>query len=148
MATNLNVMKTDPRAKLPTTAYNGDLGYDLYALEDTWIFQEPTLVRTGIACAAYSEDRSGQIWPLGLIIKDRSSMALKGLFTHGGVIDPGYRGELVVNLTCTKITPYNVQAGDKIAQMVPVQVLTGEVREVTVLEQSERGENKFGSSGR
>lgn len=145
----LKVLKLDPKATLPTVAYVGeDLGYDVYALEDCWIYQHSTRIHTGIACAAYSP--SGMY--LGLIVKDRSSMANKGLYTHGGVIDSGFRGEILINMTCDKTTPYNVQAGDKIAQMVPVMVLTGDVEEIQELPpgagERTRGDNGHGSSGK
>lgn len=142
----LLVKRLDPAARTPTIAYEGDLAYDIYALHDIRLGRYPTLVRTGITVAAF--------WdlvprPLGLIVKDRSSMALKGVFTHGGVIDPGYRGELVINMTCDE--GYQIQYGDKIAQVLPVHVLTGIVQEVDnfdVLPVPERGDRGFGSSGR
>lgn len=144
----LRVKRLDPAATLPTVAYaEEDLGYDVYALEDTWIYRHATLIRTGIACAAYSP--SGMY--LGLLVKDRSSMAKKGLYTHGGVIDSGYRGEIMVNMTCDTATPYYVQAGDKIAQMVPVMVLTAEVVEGDLplgAGEWSRGEKGHGSSGK
>lgn len=140
----LHVKKLDERAILPTVAYKEDLGYDLYALEEAWVYNNGvTKVRTGIACASGSEALR-----IGFIIKDRSSMAAKGVFTHAGVIDPGYRGELLVLLTHIYFSPYHIMPGDKIAQLVPVLVLTGPVMEVTDLSVSSRGENKFGSSGR
>lgn len=144
MMGGLKVLKLDPRAKLPTVAHVGeDLGYDVYALEDTWLYQHPVRVRTGIACACYTP--SGMF--AGLLVKDRSSMAGKGLYTHAGVVDSGYRGEILVNMTCDKSTPYFIQAGDKIAQMVPVLVLTDQVEEVQALPPGSRGEKGFGSSG-
>jgi dUTP pyrophosphatase len=86
-------------------------------------------------------------------------MASNGVFTHGGVIDAGYRGEIVVLMSAFAATqfvtagatyvgdPIKIEAGQKIAQMIPVPVLTGEVVEVDALPPSSRGENGFGSSG-
>lgn len=144
----LLVKKLSPDAILPSIAYEGDLAYDVYALHDTILNKLPTLVKTGIVCAAFWDfvPRS-----LGLIVKDRSSMALKGVFTHGGVIDPGYRGELVINMTSTDPQGYQIRAGDRIAQMIPIHVLTGLVQEVNnfdVLPKPARGDRGFGSSGR
>jgi dUTP pyrophosphatase len=142
----LKVKLLDPAATLPTVAHVGeDLGYDLYAFEDSWVFKTPSLIRTGIAVAAYSDPFGYQ--PVGLIIKDRSSMASKGVFTHAGVIDAGYRGEIWVNMTYDHPSPYNILAGDKIAQMVPAPVLTGNVIEVEDLGATDRGASGFGSSG-
>lgn len=143
---SLNVKKLHPDATLPTIAHpDSDLGFDLYALEDVFLYPfETVLVRTGIAveCSRH-----------GFLIRDRSSMARKGIITSGGVIDEGYRGEIGVLLT--KITKqgdfiYPVKKGDKIAQMLPVLVRTGliYVQEVNELGESARGENGFGSSGR
>lgn len=149
----LKVKLLDPRAKAPTVATPGeDLGFDMYALEDTTLQPNTvTKVRTGIA-VEFAEGFGG-------IIKDRSSMAAKGITTSAGVIDAGYRGECVVLLTHHKrITysailgdlteSYTVKAGDKIAQIVPVRVSTGPVEVVPELSISARGEKGFGSSGK
>lgn len=147
-------------AKAPTVGHAGeDLGYDVYALEDTTLyFETPTKVRTGIAVAAYESNlimpagynpetrhyAPGR--PLGLLVRDRSSMAAKGVFTHGGVIDAGYRGEIIILMT--SFEHYKIKAGDKIAQLIPVPVLTGEVHLLDTLPEAARGANGFGSTGR
>lgn len=154
----LKVKKLDPKAVLPTVAHPGeDLAYDLHALENTML--EPgrvVRVRTGIAAQAYSS--RGHLvhgTPLGLLIRDRSSMAAKGITTIGGVIDHGYTGEIMVLMTlvaptCTYLEEngYIISAGDKIAQMIPIPILTGSVLEVSELEQSARGDKGFGSTGK
>ena len=66
----------------------------------------------------------------------------------GGVIDAGYRGEILVLMTNLGETAIELKAGEKIAQMVPVPVLTGIVETVESLEDSARAEKGFGSSGR
>lgn len=154
----LNVKKLDPRAKLPTVATPGeDLGYDLYALED--VVLDPrvvTKVRTGIAVEAFIHDYlTGDFDPAGLFIRDRSSIASQGIFTHGGVVDAGYRGEIIIVMTLDALTvlgqpftPAIIKAGAKVAQMIPVPVLTGDVVEVVELSPAARGEKGFGSSGR
>jgi dUTP pyrophosphatase len=148
----LLVKKLDSRATLPTCAHIGDIAYDLYALEDvTLIPAYVNKVRTGIAV---KHRRGGDLYPYkytadGLLIRDRSSMAAKGVFTHGGVIDAGYRGEIMVLFTTLQC--YDLKAGDKIAQMIPIPVLTGEgvlqIEEFTE-ETTSRGAKGFGSSGR
>lgn len=75
-------------------------------------------------------------------------MASKGLFTVAGVVDAGYRGELVVMLASNRFDRYSIKAGEKIAQVVPVPILTGEIVEVEELPESSRGHNGFGSSGK
>jgi dUTP pyrophosphatase len=75
-------------------------------------------------------------------------MAARGIATTGGVIDAGYRGEILVLMTNLGDAVIELKAGEKIAQMIPVPVLTGAVEEVENLEESARAEKGFGSSGR
>jgi dUTP pyrophosphatase len=75
-------------------------------------------------------------------------MAARGLATTGGVIDAGYRGEILVVMTNLGDAAVELKPGEKIAQMVPVPVLTGLVQEVETLEDSMRAAEGFGSSGR
>jgi dUTP pyrophosphatase len=143
----LRVKLLEAGARVPVVAHPGeDLGYDVFALEGVRLSPRETVrVRTGIAVEA-REPRTGTA--LGLLIRDRSSMAAKGIATTGGVIDAGYRGEILVLMTNLGSTVVELQAGEKIAQMIPVPVLTGDVEEVESLEESARAEKGFGSSGR
>lgn len=142
-------------AKLPTVVHpQEDLGYDVYALEDTSLPAggQAIKVRTGIAVAAYKEPfpRKGLDLnlPLGLLVRDRSSMASKSVYTHGGVLDAGYRGEILVLMSYHGLEPsFPIKAGDKIAQMVPVEIWTGAILQVEELELTSRGDKGFGSSG-
>jgi dUTP pyrophosphatase len=84
---------------------------------------------------------------LGLLVRDRSSMAAKGIATTAGVIDAGYRGEILILMTNLGEVSLSIKAGEKIAQMIPVPVLTGAIEEVSSLEESLRAEKGFGSSG-
>jgi dUTP pyrophosphatase len=141
---SLSVKLLDTSAKLPTVAHPGeDIGYDLYASQDhTLLPGQIHRVHTGVAVAG----EAGGL-PLGFLVKDRSSMASKGVFTHGGVIDSSYRGEIVVLMT-TLTDVYQVRSGDRIAQLIPTPVLTGTVSESTDLTSGARGSKGFGSSGR
>ena len=134
-------------ARAPVVAHPGeDLGYDLFALEATSLAPHTTVkVRTGIAVEARHPATGA---PLGLLVRDRSSMAAKGIATTAGVIDAGYRGEILVLMTNLGQTAVELKAGEKIAQMIPVPVLTGAVEQVVSLEDSARAEKGFGSSGR
>jgi len=144
----LKVKKLHPDAKLPTVAHPGeDLAYDLYALEESNLYGNCQTIRTGIAAQAYDPIEGFEI-PLGLLIRDRSSMAKKGIVITGGVVDAGYTGEISVVMKNTRDYRYRIEKGDKIAQMIPIPVLTGEVIEVEELRESSRGELGFGSSGR
>jgi dUTP pyrophosphatase len=143
----LRVKLLQAGAKAPVVAHPGeDLGYDLFALEDTALRSRATVrVRTGIAVEARDPETGA---PLGLLVRDRSSMAARGIATTGGVIDAGYRGEILVLMTNLSEAVVELKAGEKIAQMVPVPVLTGEVVAVESLEDSARAAKGFGSSGR
>src|SRR5580658_12141 len=143
----LRVKLLEAGARAPVVAHPGeDLGYDLFALEPAVLAPRATVrVRTGIAVEA----RHPAIGiPLGLLVRDRSSMAAKGIATTAGVIDAGYRGEILILMTNLGDAPVELKAGEKIAQMIPVPVLTGTIETVDTLEDSARAEKGFGSSGR
>jgi dUTP pyrophosphatase len=143
----LRVKKLAEGARTPVVAHAGeDLGYDVFALEGARLgVRETVKVRTGIAVEA-RDPRTGA--GLGLLVRDRSSMAARGVTTTGGVIDAGYRGEILILMTNLGDGVVEIAAGEKIAQMVPVAVLTGVVEEVESLEDSARAAKGFGSTGR
>jgi dUTP pyrophosphatase len=143
----LRVKLLEAGARAPAVAHPGeDLGYDLFALEGIALAPRATAkVRTGIAVEARHPITGA---PLGLLVRDRSSMAARGVATTAGVIDAGYRGEILVLMTNLTDAAVELKAGEKIAQMIPVPVLTGPVQEVETLEDSARAEKGFGSSGR
>ena len=83
----------------------------------------------------------------GAFIKDRSSMAWKGIHVLGGVIDNDYIGELqVILINFGK--KYKIKRGDKIAQLVLIKTVDCDVEFVYELESTKRGDKGFGSSGR
>jgi dUTP pyrophosphatase len=140
----LRVRRLDPAARLPTRAYGGDAGLDLYALHRVTL--DPgarASVRTGIAV----EIPAGQA---GLVLP-RSGLAARhgiALVNAPGLIDAGYRGELrVLLLNTDREAPFTVDEGERIAQLVLVRVEAPEVTEVEELALSERGGGGFGSSG-
>jgi len=143
----LRVKRLHAGAQLPVVAHPGEeLGYDVFALEETVLTPRITVkLRTGIAVEARHPETGA---PLGLLVRDRSSMAARGLATTGGVIDSGYRGEILIVMTNLGDVTQELHAGDKIAQMVPVPVLTGPVNEVESLEASGRAAKGFGSTGK
>ena len=143
----LRVKLLEAGARAPVVAHPGeDLGYDLFALEGVVLAPRATVkVRTGIAVEARHPATCA---PLGLLVRDRSSMAARGIATTAGVIDAGYRGEILVLMTNLGETAVELKAGEKIAQMIAVPVLTGDVETVESLEDSARAEKGFGSSGR
>lgn len=136
----LKVKKLSPDAVLPTVAHPGeDIGYDLYSAEDVTLPARGAAgVRTGIAIEF--------VPPAGGIIKTRSGMAKKRLMCNAGVIDAGYRGEIVVLMENLGDQPYGIRKGDKIAQLIEHPLLAGGVVE-DELKEAARGAKGFGSSG-
>ena len=138
------VRRLDARAVLPTRAYPGDAGLDLYAAEDRVL--EPGQ-RASIGTGVSVEIPGGQA---GLVLPRSGLAASHGiaLVNAPGLIDSGYRGELrVLLLNTDRSEAFTVAAGDRIAQLVLVRVETPAVEEVDELAGSERGVGGFGSSG-
>ena len=142
----LKVKLLVPTAKAPTVAHPGeDLGYDIYAaVEITIAGRNHGVVPTGIAIEI--TDDHGR--PMGALLRDKSSMAAKRMVLTGGVIDSGYRGEIKVLMENLGDRPATIRAGDKIANLIPYPVLTGEVRVVEELAESKRKAGGFGSTGK
>jgi dUTP pyrophosphatase len=142
----LKVKLLTAAARAPTVAHPGeDLGYDIYA--SVMLTIEPhtqTAVPTGIAIECTSP--AGE--PMGALLRDKSSMASRRLVLTGGVIDAGYRGEVRVLMENLGDAPAIIRAGDKVANLIPYPVLTGEVEVVEDLSESSRKARGFGSSGR
>jgi dUTP pyrophosphatase len=125
-----------------TCPQDGDAGFDIRSMVDVDIrSQETVLVPTGIHFAI----------PIGYvgIIKDRSSLASKAIFSSGGVIDSGYRGELKVLLSNSGSSIFSIAKGDRVAQMLvlPCVMRGGAVEALEDLGITERGINGFGSTG-
>lgn len=136
----LRVKKLFDNAKVPFRAYEHDAGLDLFCLNDFKLAPGETFpVATGIAV----EIPAGYVG----LCRDRSSMGRKGIAVLAGVIDSGYRGEILVVLHNLSQEHYEFEAGSKIAQMLLLPVSTVPMLEVNELRDSERGEKGFGSSG-
>jgi dUTP pyrophosphatase len=140
----LRVRRLDPRAKLPARAHPGDAGLDLHALEDAVL--EPgqrAQLRTGIA-VEIPEGQAGLLLP-------RSGLAARhgiSVVNAPGLIDAGYRGEVgVLLLNTDRQTPVRIAAGDRIAQLVLIDVALPDVVEAEELSATPRGAAGFGSSG-
>jgi dUTP diphosphatase len=140
----LRVRRLDPRARLPTRAYPGDAGLDLYALQDGVLGPgERAAIRTGIA-VEIPDGQAGLVLPRSGLA-DRHGIAL---VNAPGLIDSGYRGEIrVLLLNTDRWVRFEIAEGDRIAQLVLVEVRTPAVTEVEELAVSERGAAGFGSSG-
>ena len=139
----IKVRKLHPAAQLPRYAHTGawgDLAADLYAAEPATLAPGQTLpVSTGIALELPSE--------YGALVEDRSGLAVKGITTLAGVIDPGYRGELKVVLTNLSAELKLITVGDRIAQLRLVRRYEAIFEEVDELIEAPRGLGGFGSTG-
>ena len=141
----LRFSKTDPRASAPARALSGDAGLDLCCLANVEVGPGERLrVATGIAI----ELPPGHA---GLIVP-RSGLAAKhglSIVNAPGLIDEGYRGELQVLLLNTdRERAVSLQAGERVAQLVVISVAQLAPVEVDSLDDSSRGDQGFGSSGR
>ena len=136
----LPVKRLTETARLPTRAYAGDAGLDLYADEYRIVRAgNRAMVNTGLA-VAIPPGYVGLIWP-------RSGLAAKhGISVDAGVIDAGYRGRIKVLLTNSSNEEYTVRVGDKIAQLLIQPVALMAPVEVDELDASERDAGGFGSS--
>lgn len=142
---NLPVRRLDERAVLPQRAHPGDAGLDLCALEGAVL--EPgarAKVRTGVAIEL-PPGHAGLVLP-------RSGLAARhgiAIVNAPGLIDEGYRGELQVLLLNTDgETPFTIEPGDRIAQLVVIAVALPAVVEAAELSDHARGDGGFGSTGR
>ncbi|MEX2194814.1 MAG: dUTP diphosphatase [Thermoleophilaceae bacterium] len=141
----LRFSRLSEAASPPLRAHDGDAGYDLFAAETATLGPgERASVGTGIA-VAIADGHAGLVLP-------RSGLALRhgiALVNAPGLIDAGYRGEVrVLLLNTDRAEPFEIEPGDRIAQLVIARVEAPEVVEVVSLEETARGAGGFGSSGR
>jgi dUTP pyrophosphatase len=139
----IKVLKLDAAAQLPRYAHVGefgDLAADLYAVAATTLKAGETApVATGVAMEFPSTH--------GALVEDRSGLAMRGVTTLAGVIDPGYRGEIRVVVTNLSASAVEIKAGDRIAQLRIVRRIEAQFDEVSELVEAPRGANGFGSTG-
>ena len=140
----------DADAQIPVQAYDYDVGYDIYAVEDYYI-----------PAGTMAEIKTGLhiVLPQGMFaqVNTRSSYGKQGLFVHHGVIDPGFTGEITIFVfnSCILVDTkgfitkkdFEIKKGDKIAQLLfhkaeyPALTLIDELPDNT-----ERGKKCLGSS--
>jgi dUTP pyrophosphatase len=140
----LPVRRLDPRAVIPARAHPGDAGLDLVAIEARELAPGGrAAVPTGLA-VAIPAGHAGLVVP-------RSGLARRHGVTVAnapGLIDAGYRGELLVLLVNLGEEPHRVEPGERIAQLLVVPLALPAPAEVDTLPESDgRGEGGFGSSG-
>ncbi len=142
MSMLIKFRKLKTEAIMPSYAHPGDVGLDLYSLED-YELKQGDRHRFDLGFALEFENN------YAAIVKDKSGLSVvHGLHTIGGVFDSGYRGEYNVLLINFSDQAYQIKKGDKIAQLVIFPVAVAELEEVTELSETSRGVGRFGSTGR
>ena len=136
----------DKGAKMPTRAHPWDAGLDLYAPEDSGSNYciSPCGGSVTIDTGVHMEIPEGYVG----FIKAKSGLNVKHGLTCTGVIDAHYTGSIVVKLYNHTPNDYRIKAGDKIAQLVILPCLLPELEIVDSLEDTDRGDGGFGSTGR
>ena len=131
----------DEGAYLPERGHSTDAGLDLRAREAQIVpARESAIFDTGVHCEL----------PPNTVgyLKSKSGLNVKHGITSDGTIDVGYTGSIVVKLYNHSGYDYKVEKGDKITQLVIQPILTPDIELVDSLEETERGNGGFGSTGR
>lgn len=127
-------------AKVPTKTNDTDAGFDLYSIENISLQpKQRNTIKTGVSLEM-PQNIAGLVWP-------RSGLSVKqGIDVLAGVIDSGYRGEIMVCLYNTSDEVVEIKHGDRIAQIIFQEVPTVSLQLRESLGSSQRGSNGFGSS--
>ena len=131
----MEIVLMNDDAIIPTRASKRSAGLDLYSSIDVNIDTNSIKkINTGI-CVSLPENSYGSI-------RDKSSLAAKGLVTLGGVIDNDYTGEIVVIMT-SLIEPIKIKKGQKIAQLIVSNISYPEIKKVKYLKDTGRNNKGF-----
>ena len=134
-------IKLDKGAFMPTRAHETDAGLDLYTPESFYIKPNGSMViDTGVHIQLPK-------YTVGML-KSKSGLNVKYGLTNEGVIDVGYTGSIRVKMYNHSNTTYYFDVGDKISQLVILPIISPHLELVDELEDTERGDNGFGSSGK
>ena len=131
----------DEYAKMPTKAHEADAGFDLYTPGRVVVRRrDSTIIDTGV----HFEIPRGYVG----MLKSKSGLNIKMGIRGEGVIDSGYTGSVVAKLYNDSDAPVIFEEGQKIIQVVFLPIPEVELVQVDSFEQTERGCNGFGSSGK
>lgn len=136
----------DDGAYMPQKAYSADAGFDLFSPGD---FVVPPTVANEVGSAIINTGVHMQI-PQGFVgmIKSKSGLNVKHGLTAEGVIDSGYTGSIVVRIYNHTRDEYKISRGDKLTQLVIMPIPEVNLIKVDILEETERGTEGFGSTGK
>lgn len=139
-------LKLLPGGRLPKRAHPSDAGLDCYARRDALLIQGVvTVIPLGFQLGALSGMYGDP--PYEVQVRGRSGLASDGIVAHVGTVDSGYRGELSVMLVNLTDRPFQVKAGDRVAQIVIAPIIVPAIKVTDVVGTSDRGANGFGSTG-
>lgn len=139
-------VKLDPGAIMPTRAHSTDAGLDLYSPVDVVVPYKWDYITEGCVCidtGVHVEIPAGYVG----MIKSKSGLNVKHNITSEGVIDSGYTGSMVVKLYNHGIKDVKIKKGQKISQLVILPIITPDLELVDSLEETDRGNGGFGSTG-
>ena len=133
-------IKLDEGARVPSRAHPQDAGLDLFALRSGWVrAKKSNTFHTGVH-VELPEGTTGILLP-------KSGLMCKNNIISFGVVDEPYRGEIMVHLFNLGNKDYWVEKGDKIGQMLVMNVRYENIEIVNELSETDRGESGFGSTG-
>jgi len=137
----MKVKRIHKDAKIPRYGHVGDAGLDVFSVMECVLKGgEARAISTGIQ-VAIPDGYVGLIW-------DKSGISLKNVHRLAGVVDSGYRGEIKIVLTNMSTETFSIEKGMKIAQMLVQPIIKVKVVDSEVLDETTRGENGFGSTGK
>ena len=140
---NIKIKRLNENAILPEKQHDSDAGYDLHSIED--IILKPNQiykVKTGIAIQIPNN--------YGGLVLPRSGLSSKygiSLINTPGLIDPGYRGELLIPLINHSSNEYTINKNERVAQLILIEIPEVNIEVVSDLDDSDRDSKGFGSTG-
>ena len=140
---NIKIKLLNESAILPEKQHDSDAGYDLFSIEK--IILKPNeihKVKTGIAIQIPTN--------YGGLVLPRSGLSSKhgiSLINTPGLIDSGYRGELLIPLINHSVNEYEIDKHERIAQLILIESPEVKIEVVSDLDDSDRDSKGFGSTG-
>lgn len=135
-------IKLDSGARMPTRSHRTDAGLDLYSRDTVTIYSGNSHVFDTGVHIAFDKGTYGKV-------ESKSGLNVNaGVVSCGGVIDEGYTGSIRVKLYNLGHEAYSIRAGEKVAQLVIMPYLTPKMELVGELDETDRSDHGFGSTGR